>query len=295
MASQSCESLGPHVVDFIVGELDEKRAREMGVLQHLAECARCRAVAEQLRGTGRALDAVATMAPALREEVRRKITSQAHVEAQIIRTTREHQLISGRLPARRVPVLAWGILAAGTALAVAAGWLLPRAGESSPVGVVAGVEGGAPVPALRLGSRIFQGQRISVPSGCLLSLRLEDGSRLDAFGPCEMCAMSGEQPWELTRGQVYLVASSRMSIRLPSLKALEAGRGAGLVLTADPAGRMAGLVSVLAGSVDYSADGGAGHVKAGQSMEIDGRNGSAHIREMHAADRPAWLPKRDPQ
>ena len=291
MASSECERLRPYLVDFVVGELGpEAQEHAADIKRHLAECAECRAAAEELRGTGRALEAVKVLDVQLAEEVRKNITSRARLEAQKVRATRRHGRISEELRGR-VPAAAWVVLALGAAAALAVAALLPGMGLFEPpsAGEVLACEGGTFKEQWPAGRRLERGQQITVPAGAILCLSLCDHSRLFLRGPAEVKLAGRAGPLELAEGEAYIEPHARCVVALDPLRKLELGAGSKVSLKADPVSKTAALVVVLAGSADYSASGGAGQAAAGKTLVVDRKSGSAELRaSLPAESAPRW-------
>jgi len=290
MAAMDCEKLRPMLVDYVVGEWSPPADELESIEKHLAECEECRAAAEELRGTGRALEAVKTFDTRMREDVRKSITSRARVEAQLVRATREHQRIAGEPGARRVPLAAWLVLAAGTAGALALATLLPgmKVFSPKPVGEVVSCLGDALKTEISKGEKLDAGQEIKVPGKCILCVQLADGGLLDVAGPAKLQMSSTQGPMRLKQGRAYLAARSSTNLALSPLKRLEVSAGSRVCLTADPVSEVAARVTVLSGSATYSASGGKGRVEAGKTVEVDGRSRNAIVRPLKETERPHW-------
>ncbi len=296
MASKECDRLRPYLVDFVVGELDPSESQQADIQKHLASCEECRSAAEELRGTGRALEAVRTFDTRLNEDLRKNITSRARVEAQLVRATRQHERIAGGGSARRVPLAAWAVLVLGTVGALVLATLIPKldafapqpAGKVLACALLRGTSNDAFKKDWPEGRELQAGEEISVPRGVVLCLKLGDHSRLDICGPAEVRFAEEGRPLRITRGEVYLEARSNLAVELAPLKKLRLSAGSKVCLVADPVSDRAVLVTVLAGSVDYSTGEGDGKVEMGQTLEVDGRSSKARVRAMEEAEKPHW-------
>lgn len=291
MASKECDRLRPHLVDYVVGELDPSAAQQADIEKHLAACEECRAAAEELRGTGRALEAVRTFDTHLDDDVRKNITSRARVEAQLVRATRQHERVAGG-GARRVPLAAWIVLVLGTVGALVLAAVIPRMGlfTAEPAGRVLACFGDrfkADWPADR---ELVPGEEVSVPKGALVCLKLNDHTRLDLCGPAEVRFAGEGRALSITKGKAYLEARSNLAVELAPLKKLRLAAGSRVCIKADPVAERAALVTVLAGSADYSANGGDGKVEVGETLEVNGRSAQAKVRTMEEAEKPHWRP-----
>ncbi len=290
MASSDCDRLRPYLVDFVVGEVDPSEARREEIEAHLAECSECRSIAEELRGTGRALEAVRSFDTKLREEVRRSITSRARVEAQLVRATREHQRIAAGRGARAVPAAAWIILALGALVAAVIAVALPRLGifGQASAGKVLTCAGDGLKKEWPRGRELTPGQSISVPADCILCLSLSDGSRADMCGPAEVKLARGKEPFALIKGRAYVEAEVVMVLHLHPLKRLRLESGSKVSLAADPVAEVGARVTVLSGGADYAATDGDGRVEAGKTLKVDARSRRATVADMQESERPHW-------
>ena len=292
MASKTCDRLRPYLVDFVVGELSSADVKAEDIERHLAECPACRSVAEELRGTGRALEAVRSFDTRMREEVRRNLTSRARVEAQLVRATREHQRIAGMEPGRPVPLRAWVALALGLAAAAALALVLPRLLRPKPVSAaeVVATSGEAARGQWPKGTRLESGQSLAVPAGCLVRLLLLDGTglRLDLAGLSEVRAPGPDRPLELVKGQAYFEASGNVAVKVEQLDALRLAGGCKACLVCDPSKETPVLLTVLAGSAEYRAAGKDGSVAQGNTLEVSARGRGAAVRPMREPERPLW-------
>jgi len=242
----------------------------------------------ELRGTGRALEAVRSFDTRMREEVRRNLTSRARVEAQLVRATREHQRIAGWSPGARCRC-GLGGAGAGTGRRRRAGAGSARLLRPSR----SARRRWWPRPARRRGGsgpRAPAGirQSLAVPAGCLVRLLLLDGTglRLDLAGLSEVRAPGPDRPLELSRGR-------------PTSRLRQRGREGGAARRAPAGRRLQGLPGVR----PFQGDAGAAH-RAGREREYarqartaawpratpwrsapgGGRGGPAHAR----AERPLW-------
>ncbi len=290
MAVMDCDKLRPMLVDYVVGEFTPPTDEQEAIEKHLAECEACRSAAEELRGTGRALEAVKSFDTRLREEVRKSITSRARVEAQLVRATREHQRIAGEAKTKPVPLAAWLVLAVGTIGALALAALLPGMSVFSPkpVGRVVSCLGDALKDKLKKGDELCAGREIRVPEKCILCLKLTDGSLLDVAGPAVLRMGGDGQPMSFSEGMAYLVLRSDMALGLPPLKRLDVAAGSKVCLLADPVNEVAATVTVLSGSASYAASGGDGIVEGGKTLEVDGRSRNTKVRPLRETERPHW-------
>ncbi len=298
MASKECDRLRPYLMDYVVGELDPSAAQQADIEKHLADCEECRSAAEELRGTGRALEAVRTFDTRLDEDLRKNITSRARVEAQLVRATRQHERIAEGGSARRVPLAAWAVLVLGTVGALVLATLIPKLDTFAPqpAGKVLGCAllKGASNNAFRKdwpeGRELEPGEEISVPRGVVLCLKLGDHSRLDVCGPAEVRFAKEGRPLCITKGKAYLEARSNLAVELAPLKKLRLSAGSKVCLAADPVGDCAARVTVLAGSADYSTGEGDSRLEVGKTLEVDGRSSRVKVRAMEEAERDLWRP-----
>jgi anti-sigma factor RsiW len=217
MSATECERLRPYLLDYVVGELDPAEAERLKLESHLAACIECRAAVEELRGTGRALEAVKAFDSQLTEGVRQDISRRARLEAEKLRAAHAQ----GRtLPARSVPVSAWLILVLGTAVVLAGVALIPRLGAlgHTPGARLLGASG-AQFPA-----EFAPGETIKVPAGAMLKLELAGRAVLALRGPAEAELASGQAPLKIVRGQAFLAAGGApVAVSLAPLRQLELG------------------------------------------------------------------------
>jgi hypothetical protein len=293
MASKDCERLRPLLVDYVVGEMVGPEGQNAEIERHLAECAECRAAAEELRGTGRALEAVKVFDTQLREEVRKNITSRARVEAQLVRATREHQRIAAESAARAVPVAAWVVLALGAAGALALAAALPRMGlfTPRPGGRVVSCLGEALSADWPSGRELQPGERIPVPEECLMCLQLGDGTRLELAGPAEVRLAHAEGSLKLGAGRAYLETQERVAVEVEALKSLGLEGGSKVCFAVTPAETIILQVTVMAGSADYAAGAETGRLTPGKTLRVDAGTRAASVRDIQESDRPHWRKK----
>lgn len=290
MAEMTCEELRPLLVDYVVGELTPPVDQQECIDKHLSECENCRGIAEELRGTGRALEAVKSFDTKLREEVRNSITSRARVEAQLVRATREHQKIAGETAGKPVPAAAWLVLAIGTIGALALAVIVPTFGVFSPkpAGKVLSCVGEELRQSLPKGEILDPGRALSVPAKCILCVRLTDGGRLDVAGPAELRMAGKSESLVLTRGKAYIVSAVATRVKLSPLQDLELAAGSKVCLQANPVDEVAALVTVVSGSASYTAKQGDGRIDSGKTLEVNGRSSTAKLRPMKETERAHW-------
>jgi len=287
MSSADCERLRPYLLDYVVGELDPAEAERLKLEGHLAGCVECRAAVEELRGTGRALEAVKVFDSQLNEEVRQDISRRARMEAEKLRAA--HGRGGGAGPsgaaaaARPVPVLAWLVLGLGTAAVLAGVALLPR---------VSGTPGGARLvgaSGVSFRQEFAPGEAISVPPGALLQLQLADGSRFGLRGPAEAVLGGPGSPLKISRGSAWLAVGDRpVSVVLDALRKLELAANAQAAFEIQPSGDEPACVAVLGGTVSYSASGGDGQVAQGQTLAVKQSSGLVSVRPSKATETAPW-------
>jgi hypothetical protein len=290
MASKDCERLRPLLVDYVVGEMEGTEAQNAEIERHLAECEECRAAAEELRGTGRALEAVKVFDTQLREEVRKNITSRARVEAQLVRATREHQRIAAQSAAKAVPVAAWVVLALGAAGALALAAALPRIGlfNAKPGGKVVSCLGESLRKDWPAGRVLQPGERIPVPEKCLLCLELGDGTRLELAGPAQVRLADAEGSLKLEAGRAYLETMERVAVQVEALHSLGLESGSKASFAVTPAETVILQVTMVSGSADYATGSGSGTLTSGKTLRVDAGTRAASVRDIQESDRPHW-------
>ncbi|HOX07844.1 MAG TPA: hypothetical protein PK280_15695 [Planctomycetota bacterium] len=283
MSAADCERLRPYLLDYVVGELDPGEAERLQLEKHLADCIDCRAAMEELRGTGRALEAVRAFDSQLNEKVRQDISRRARQEAEKLRAAHG----AGRpAPAGRpVPALAWLMLAGGTAAVLAGVALVPRLGLlSAPRGATVVASSGAGFPA-----EFSPGAAVSVPGGALLHLKLADGSDLKLRGPAEAALAGGGAPLRITRGIAWLSAGRALeAVGLEPLRRLELAPEAQAVIESRPADDEPACVIVLGGTVSYSAPGGDGQLGQNQTLTVRQGTGQPSVRPSRATELTPW-------
>jgi len=286
MSAADCQRLRPYLLDFVVGELDPAEAHRLELEKHLAGCTACRAAVEELRGTGRALEAVKVFDSQLNEQVRRDISRQAHVEAEKVRQARERGRARAGL-VRPVPVHAWLILVLGTALALAAlaavpPWLRSARADAGHARVLGAL-------GAEFGPTLAPGSAIELPEGAMLYLRLADGSHLKVRGPAEAALAGGGAPLKLKRGAAWLAAGKApVLVGLEPLGRLQLEAEAQAALEARPADAEAALVAVLAGVASYAAPGGEdGQVTQGQTLAVKA-GGAPAVRTSKESEKAPW-------
>jgi len=282
-----CSRLRPYLVDFVVGDLDPGKGRRQEIERHLADCGSCRAVAEELRGTGRALEAISACEAHLNDAARRELSTKAHIEAEKLRQAgdRRRAAVAAARLFRRVPLYAWIVLALGAGAAVALAALAPRLGlfaEARPAAKVL-----APAGA-EFGKELAPGAEVSLPADAGLRLDLADGTRLDLRGPAEARLASGEAPLEIRKGLAWLHAGSALRLKLEPLRGLELASGAQAAIEVRPTEDEAVVLAVLAGSARYRTAGGEGQVAQGQTLVVQLRSGAAAVRPSKETETAPW-------
>jgi anti-sigma factor RsiW len=286
MSTADCERLRPYLLDFVVGELDPGEAERLSLESHLAGCIECRAAVEELRGTGRALEAVKAFDSQLTAEVRKDITRRAKQEAEKLRAAHSSEDSAGR--SRPVPAYAWVVLLLGTVAVLAGVALAPRLFRFGP-------ERGARL--LGASGAEFRGEfepgaAISVPSGALLHLELADGSRLALRGPADAELAGKASPLRLKRGEVVLAAGpAPVQVTLAPFTRLEVQALAQVVLNARPAEDEPALAAVLGGTITFIAPGGDGQsaeLGQGQTVGLKQASGLPSVRTSTAPETAPW-------
>ena len=289
MATSACDRLRAHLVDYVVGEEDPTDARRREIDEHLAVCSECRMIAEELRGTGRALEAIKVMDTQLRDDIRKKITTRARAEAAKIRATREEERV-GHIAALRRPVspLAWAVLVLGVAAVFALAAAAPGLLREASAGKVRSAQGAGFRDQWSAGQELQHGQQISVPDGAFLCLDLGGGCALDLCGPCEVTLAAGDEPLRLLSGRAWVAADSATRVAIDPLKNLELSAGSKVALHARTVDDPAALVAVVAGEVSYSASGGSGHAKVQETLVVDRKSAKAEVRPSQESERAPW-------
>lgn len=286
--SAECARLRPYLVDFVVGELspDEDQCRQ--IEQHLAGCECCRAVAEELRGTGRALEAIGKTNAHLDEQARRELSTKARIEAEKLRAAadRRREAAAASRP-RRVPFYAWLALLVGTGVALALAIYLPQFNPLAarrPAARVLHAEGAA----FAKGQALEPGAELALPADALLRLELADRSRLDLRGPAQARLAGAEAPLEIRKGLAWLHAGGALRLKLPPLRGFELESGAQAAFELRPAEDEALLAAVLGGGANYSAAGGDGKLAQGQTLAVQLRSGAAAVRPSKEPETAPW-------
>jgi len=286
MSTADCERLRPYLLDMVVGELDPSEHQRVELEEHLAGCPACRAAVEELRGTGRALEAVRVFDSQLNEQVRQDISRQAHLEAEKLREARERGRAKAAL-GRPVPVAAWVLLVLGALVALAAAWAWPHLGLpglKTPGARVLGASG------IELGPELAHGELVSLPEGALLHMELAGGSRLALRGPAEARLAGAQTPLEIRRGSAWLAAVKPVQVQVSPLRSLMLAADSQAAIEVRPADDEAVLVAVLGGSCSYAAAGGeaGGKVTQGETLAVQVKSGAATKRASKELETAPW-------
>lgn len=291
MSGADCQRLRPYLLDFVVGELDPAEAEKLDLERHLADCAACRAAVEELRGTGRALEAVKVFDSQLNEKVRKDISRMARLEAEKIRHTRAHARLQAPV-AKPVPVAAWVMLILGTGLTLGALWAVPYVknfGNDTKSPYVMGSTGEGLAAGLGAGDRLKSGQQVTIPEGAYLQLALPDESRLGLRGPAEITLAEGGKPLTLKKGELWLAAGpTPVQVELAPLRKLEIAAQAQAALNARPTEDEAAVVAVLDGTVSFQAPGGEGKALKDQTLIVKQPSGAQTLRASKESETASW-------
>jgi hypothetical protein len=281
MSTTDCERLRPYLLDFVVGELDPGEATRLKLENHLAGCIECRAAMEELRGTGRALEAVKAFDSQLNEQVRQDISRRAKLEAEKLRAA--HQRGGGAALGRPVPALAWLILVLGTAAVLAGVAVIPRISKAVPAAQLMD-SSGAEFP-----NEFSSGAALNIPAGAMLHLKMADGSHLKLRGPAEADLAGASTPLTLKKGAAWMAAGTQpMSLGLAPLRRITLAAEAQVAAEARPADDEQACVAVLGGVVSYSAPGGDGQVTQGQTLAVKQGSGQPSVRPSKATETAPW-------
>ncbi len=287
MASRQCQKMQSRLVDYEVGEEVAVEAELQELKQHLEQCSECRALADELRGTGLALEAVRKIDDRLNDEVRKNITSRARVEAELVRVTREHDMV--KRPAAKVPVAAWIVLGIGILGAMIGVIYLSGRQPASGSGAASVLysqdnSGGASMA----GDNIEYGEKIVVKAGTIMSLKTSNDSEIDVRGPAEFVFGKGENWLGLLKGSLWLRPGADVKVVFAQLDNLEVVKDSEVILSANPQAEIAAKIVVCSGEVRYSSAGGAGFAKAGSCITVSGKTQLASSRSMNPDELAHW-------
>jgi hypothetical protein len=287
MASSQCQNMQSRLVDYEVGEEVAVEAELQELQQHLEQCSDCRAVADELRGTGLALEAVRKIDDRLNDQVRKNITSRARVEAELVRVTREHDMV--KRPAAKVPVAAWivlgvGILGAMIGVIYLSGRKPVSGGGAASVLYSQDSSGGASMA----GDSIEYGRKVVVKAGTIMSLTTSNDSEIDVRGPAEFVFGKGENWLALSNGCIWLRPGADVKVVFGQLDSLEVAEDSEVILSAYPQAEIAAKIVVLSGEVRYSSAAGADFAKAGSCITVSGKTQMASSRNMNPDELAHW-------
>ena len=280
----NCHELDDTLAEYLEGELAP--AQTEALLAHLEQCPACRAEFEAYQRQ--------------EEQLGRyfKLRLGGALEARVVQSVQDdlpEEALAAR-PAWR----AWALRGVAALLFAALGlgaWtfylsVVPRghavlATVAAAEGRVVLLEGGAP---LGPGAPLRQGERIKVPEGGYLALRLADGNILEARGGTQLALndLPGQFQVAMNRGQVWAHLNKKpkkpFHIQTAQLDAIAVGTVFGVEegLDRSVVTVARGTVEVKAGSVDTRVTAGGVYPSTG------GAQGAAFNAERPLAQRTDW-------